>query len=68
MMKKIVFNYLISLVFMGLLLPSFTVFAQTSSPVGFWRTIDDYTNRPRGIVQITEYTGVLNGIFDEVLP
>jgi uncharacterized protein (DUF2147 family) len=32
-----------------------------SSPVGFWRTIDDRTNKPDGVVQIYERDGMLFG-------
>jgi uncharacterized protein (DUF2147 family) len=31
------------------------------SPIGLWRTIDDKTHKPRGLVQIYEHDGALYG-------
>lgn len=36
-------------------------FAGSDSPVGVWKTIDDNTGQPKGLVQITESGGVLTG-------
>ena len=33
------------------------VFAAEPSPTGLWRTIDDSTGKPRGLVRITEVNG-----------
>lgn len=30
------------------------VFAATDSPIGYWKTIDDVTGKPKAIIQITE--------------
>jgi uncharacterized protein (DUF2147 family) len=35
--------------------------AQTVSPVGYWRTIDDVTGQPRSVVQIWQSNGQLQG-------
>lgn len=35
--------------------------AVSTSPVGEWKTIDDVTGKPRGIVRVTESGGVLTG-------
>ncbi|WP_137937510.1 DUF2147 domain-containing protein [Chitinivorax sp. B] len=35
--------------------------ANTDSPVGKWKTIDDKTGKPRGVVEITEQNGILTG-------
>lgn len=35
--------------------------AQGASPVGKWKTIDDETNAPRSLVEITEVNGELQG-------
>ncbi len=44
--------------------------AQTASPIGLWRTVDDHTGTERGLVRISEANGVLYGrvekIFDPV--
>src|SRR3546814_15471915 len=37
------------------------VAAEATSPVGLWTTIDDETNVPRSIVEITEVNGELQG-------
>jgi uncharacterized protein (DUF2147 family) len=46
-------------------LPAFTetVRAATGapSPVGLWRTVDDRTNKPRGIIRIYEENGIFFG-------
>jgi len=39
-----------------------------SSPVGYWRTIDDSTGKPRGIVKIEEVNGELVGHVVKVFP
>jgi len=48
---------------------SLQAWADTNSPVGLWRTIDDKTGKERSLVRITETEGVLDGkvekIFDE---
>ena len=35
--------------------------ADAASPLGFWKTIDDETDTPRSIVEITEVNGELQG-------
>ena len=35
--------------------------AASDSPVGKWKTIDDKTGQPKGVVEITESNGVLTG-------
>ncbi len=40
----------------------------TSSPVGFWKTIDDSTNEPRAIVEIKEVDGKLFGNIIKTFP
>lgn len=37
------------------------MFAAEPTPVGLWRTIDDHTHKPRGIVRIFEKDGVYFG-------
>ncbi|MEO5596645.1 MAG: DUF2147 domain-containing protein [Lysobacteraceae bacterium] len=34
---------------------------EMNSPVGTWRTIDDKTNKPKSLVEITEVNGKLSG-------
>ncbi|MGO4328874.1 DUF2147 domain-containing protein [Cupriavidus sp. 2TAF22] len=44
----------------GALLGSAAALAQ-ASPAGSWKTIDDATGKPRGLVEITESNGVYTG-------
>lgn len=57
-----VFRTLLVLVF---LLPSFSM-AQTGSPVGVWKTIDDVSGKQRSIVRIVETNGELSGTVDMI--
>ena len=54
---------------LGLALLSACALADTSSPVGVWRTIDDRTGKERSIIVVTESAGVFEGkvekIFDQ---
>lgn len=46
----------------ALLTSAAAAFAQSSSPVGMWQTIDDHTHQPKAIVQITQdENGTLRG-------
>ena len=40
--------------------------AQTASPVGTWKTIDDETGKPKALVRITEEQGVLTGRIEKL--
>lgn len=48
-------------------LAALPAFAQSPSPVGQWRTIDDETSEPRAIVEIYEEDGSLYGRIVEIL-
>jgi uncharacterized protein (DUF2147 family) len=51
-----------SLSVLGSLCLAASAWAQTSSPAGFWETIDDKTGSPRAVIEITEdQAGVLTG-------
>lgn len=47
------------------LLPTFAA-AQTVSPVGVWKTIDDVTGKERSIVRIVEVNGALQGTVEKI--
>lgn len=47
------------------LLPSLAV-AQTASPVGVWKTIDDVTGNQRSIVRIVEVNGEIQGTVEKI--
>ena len=43
-------------------------FANELSPVGLWKTIDDNTGKPRGLVRITEVRGEYRGKVERIFP
>lgn len=58
---------------MGLIVATFFVCcsalaADSATPVGFWKTIDDATNEPRAIVEIKEVNGKLFGNIVKTFP
>jgi len=42
-------------------------FAQASSPVGLWNSIDDKTGEPKAAIRIVDHGGVLNGKIEKRL-
>ncbi len=42
-------------------------FAEATSPVGLWKTIDDETKKEKSLVRITEANGVLVGKIEKLL-
>lgn len=40
--------------------------AQSASPVGLWKTIDDETGKPKALVRITEENGALQGRIEKL--
>jgi uncharacterized protein (DUF2147 family) len=59
--------YLSYLLAISLLLPHL-VFAQASTPVGLWKTIDDATGKPRSHVRIEAVNGELQGAVEKIFP
>jgi uncharacterized protein (DUF2147 family) len=51
----------------GALLAATTAFADSSSPAGLWRTIDDKTGKERSLIRITEASGVYEGKVEKLL-
>lgn len=43
-------------------------FASELSPVGLWKTIDDNTGKPRGLVRIMEVNGEYQGKVEKIFP
>lgn len=41
-------------------------FADTKSPVGVWRSIDDTTKKERSIIRITEVNGEFSGVVEQL--
>jgi uncharacterized protein (DUF2147 family) len=46
---------------------AFAAAAQTSSPVGTWKTIDDATKKEKSLIRIVETNGVLSGKVEKLL-
>jgi uncharacterized protein (DUF2147 family) len=44
------------------------VFASELFPVGLWKTIDDNTGKPRGVVRIMEVNGEYQGKVEKIFP
>ena len=59
----------LSVLAVSLLLEALPAFAaEITSPVGRWQMIDDETNTPRGIVEVTQVNGELQGAFVQAYP
>lgn len=41
-------------------------FADTNSPAGLWKNIDDQTGKPKALIRITENNGVLSGQIEKL--
>jgi len=57
-----------SLVLAIVVLAAITVNAAEPSPVGLWRTIDDQTGQPKGLVRIRAVDGQLEGKVEKAFP
>ncbi len=53
-----------SLIAMMFAMPA--AWAQTASPIGLWKTIDDETGKPKALVRITEQNGALEGKIEKL--
>ena len=51
-----------------LLLPAFRLGAADATSVGLWKTIDDTTGQPKGLVRISERNGQLEGKIERIFP
>ena len=49
-----------------LIKPRFATLASELSPVGLWKTIDDNTGKPRGLVRIMEVNGEYQGKVEKI--
>lgn len=59
--KILQISFIFSFVLIAQLFNIEKVFADITSPVGVWQTIDDKTNKPRSIVQIWQQDNELRG-------
>lgn len=60
-MKKLSVSILVA----SLLLAS-GAFAQTSTPVGLWKSIDDQSGKPKALIRISESNGELRGKIEKL--
>ena len=51
-----------------LLVPAFLLGAAEPSPVGLWKTIDDSSGQPKGLVRIREVNGQFEGKVEKAFP
>jgi uncharacterized protein (DUF2147 family) len=51
----------------GVLLAAASAFADTGTPAGLWRTIDDKTGKERSVIRITQANGVYEGKVEQLL-
>jgi uncharacterized protein (DUF2147 family) len=51
-----------------LALPCFSAHAADLSPVGLWKTIDDHTRKPRGLVRVTQVGGEYQAKVEKIYP
>ena len=65
-LKKRLDNLLLAAVY--LCLPHFAAVAAEPTPVGLWKTIDDNTNQPKGLVRISERNGRFEGKIEKIFP
>ncbi len=54
-MKRIIFLFILSICFVG------QSFAQRTTPLGKWKTVDDNTGKTKSVVEISERGGKLYG-------
>jgi uncharacterized protein (DUF2147 family) len=52
---------------MGVLLGAVAAHADTSTPAGVWRTVDDKTGKERSVVRIEEVNGAYQGRIEKLL-
>jgi len=49
-------------------LPSLAIHAAELSPAGLWKTVDDNTGKPRGLMRLTQVNGVYQGKIEKIFP
>ncbi len=55
-----------TMLFVVLSLSAVCIYADTSSPVGLWRTVDDRTGKERALVRVVENNGVYEGRIEKI--
>jgi uncharacterized protein (DUF2147 family) len=65
-LKKSLGNLFLAAVY--LCLPHFAAVAAEPTPVGLWKTIDDNTSQPKGLVRISESNGKFEGKIERIFP
>jgi uncharacterized protein (DUF2147 family) len=63
--RRIAYRFLFALV---LILHAGPLGATESSPAGLWKTIDDQSGKPKGLVRIREVNGQYEGKIEKIFP
>jgi len=58
-------NLSIGILVAGLMLAS-GAFAQSTTPVGLWKSIDDHSGKPKALIRISESNGELSGKIEKL--
>ena len=53
---------------LAILILTWSAYAANLSPLGLWRTIDDTSGQPRGLVRIREMNGQYEGKVEKIFP
>ncbi|MET0503540.1 MAG: DUF2147 domain-containing protein [Candidatus Binatia bacterium] len=53
---------------MLLVMPPAWIHAAELSPAGLWKTVDDNTGKPRGLVRLTQDSGAYQGKIEKIFP
>jgi uncharacterized protein (DUF2147 family) len=49
-------------------MPLPSIYAAELSPAGLWKTVDDNTGKPRGLVRVTQVNGAYQGKVEKIFP
>jgi len=63
--RRIAYRFLFALV---LILHASPIGATESSPAGLWKTVDDQSGKPKGLVRIREVNGQYEGKIEKIFP
>ena len=67
-MNGLIATFTRSALALTILILSCSAYAADLSPLGLWKTIDDNTGRPRGLVRIREVNGQYEGKVERIFP
>ena len=67
-MNGLIATFTRSALALTILILTWSAYAADLSPLGLWKTIDDNTGRPRGLVRIREVNGQYEGKVERIFP